>query len=243
MITLYQFHRIWNLPNASPFCMKVETYLRMTGLAYEIKPINNPQCAPKGKLPYIQMDGINYPDSELIIDELKIRYGNTLDQHLTKEQLALSLFIDHVFCEQLYWIAVYLRWKNDAGWAHVKPGYFAQLPTIPKLFVPSIVRRKMIKALDYQGTGRHSLDEVIYLGSKSIDALVEILGNNPYFLGGKPTSVDATAFAFIANLLMSPIDDGLKQHALKNNAITAYCHRMWDEFYPDFEKPTADVSI
>ena len=238
MITLCQFHRIWNLPNASPFCMKVETYLRMAGLAYEIKPINNPQSAPKGKLPYIQIDGVNYPDSELIIDELKIRYGNALDQHLTKEQQALSLLIDHVFCEQLYWILVYLRWKSDAGWACVKPGYFAKLPAIPRLFVPSLVRRKMLKALDYQGTGRHSLDEVIYLGSKSIDALAEILGNNPYFLGGKPTSVDATAFSFIANLLMSPVDDALKQHVLKSKAVIAYCNRMWDEFYADFEKPS-----
>lgn len=63
MITLCQFHRAWGLPNASPFCMKIETYLRMTKLPYETKFIDNPQQAPKGKLPYIQIDGINYPDT------------------------------------------------------------------------------------------------------------------------------------------------------------------------------------
>jgi len=35
MIKLYQFHPAWGLPNPSPFCMKVETYLRMAGLPYE----------------------------------------------------------------------------------------------------------------------------------------------------------------------------------------------------------------
>jgi hypothetical protein len=31
MIKLYQFAPAFGLPNASPFCMKVENYLRMTG--------------------------------------------------------------------------------------------------------------------------------------------------------------------------------------------------------------------
>ena len=36
MIKLYQFNPAWGLPNPSPFCMKVETYLRMVGLPYEV---------------------------------------------------------------------------------------------------------------------------------------------------------------------------------------------------------------
>ena len=35
MIKLYQFKRTFGLPNMSPFCMKVETWLRMAGLEYE----------------------------------------------------------------------------------------------------------------------------------------------------------------------------------------------------------------
>jgi hypothetical protein len=36
MIKLYQFNAAWGLPNPSPFCMKVETYLRMVSLPYEV---------------------------------------------------------------------------------------------------------------------------------------------------------------------------------------------------------------
>ena len=36
MIKLYQFAPAFGLPNASPFCMKMETYLRMAGLPYEL---------------------------------------------------------------------------------------------------------------------------------------------------------------------------------------------------------------
>lgn len=237
MITLYQFYRAWGLPNASPFCMKIETYLRMANLPYETKFINNPQQAPKGKLPYIQIDGVNYPDSELIIDELKKCYGDPLDNDLTEEQRALAVLLDNTFCERMYWVVVYMRWQNDAGWAMVKEGYFGKLPALAKLFVPSMIRKKMLKALYLQGNGRHSTDEIIRLGCKTIDALACILGDKLYFLGDKPTSIDATAFAFIANMLMSPINDALKQHALQFDTVKAYCLRMWNEYYADFPKP------
>ena len=36
-IKLYQFPPALGLPNASPFCMKLETYLRMAGLPFENK--------------------------------------------------------------------------------------------------------------------------------------------------------------------------------------------------------------
>lgn len=237
MINLYQFYRTWGLPSASPFCMKLETYLRMANLSYEPQFINNPQQAPKEKLPYIQIDDVNYPDSELIIDALKKRYDDVLDKDLTKEQQALAVLIDNTFCERMYWVIAYMRWQNDAGWSVLKEGYFGHLPAPVKLFLPSIIRKKMLKALYLQGTGRHSMEEVIQLGCKTMNALAYILGDEPYFLGDKPTSIDATAFAFIANLLMSPIDDGLKQHALQSDTIKAYCSRMWDIYYTDFPKP------
>ncbi len=164
MMTLYQFYRVWGLPNASPFCMKVETYLRMMNLPYDTKFINNPQQAPKEKLPYVQIEEINYPDSEMIIEELKKRYGDELDKDLTEEQRTLSVLIEHAFCERMYWVLVYLRWQNDAGWALAKQAYFTKLPALPKLFVPSMIRKKMLKALYYQGIGRHNTEEVIHLG-------------------------------------------------------------------------------
>lgn len=234
MITLFQFHRVWGLPNASPFCMKIETYLRMTGLPYETKFVNNPQKSPKRKLPFIKIDGTLYPDSELIIDELKARFGDVLDKELTKEQRALAVLIDLTFSERLYWVEFYQRWQNDAGWAVLKDTMFGKLPSLAKLFVPNMVRKNMLKELDGQGMGRHSPEEVAQLGIKAIDAIAITLGENKYFLGDKPTSIDATAFSFLVNILWTPLNDLFKQHALQLDNLNAYCHRMWDEFYPDF---------
>ena len=83
MIKLYQFAPAFGLPNASPFCMKVETYLRMAGLPHEL--VNDGlrvMKAPKGKLPFIDDDGVVVADSTFIIEHLQRRYGAPLDEAL-----------------------------------------------------------------------------------------------------------------------------------------------------------------
>ena len=57
MIKVHQFAPAFGLPNASPFCMKLETWLRMAGLPFELVNDGNVMKAPKGKLPYIDDDG------------------------------------------------------------------------------------------------------------------------------------------------------------------------------------------
>ena len=41
MLKLYQFERTWGIPNLSPFCCKIETYLRMADIqqTYQQKPV------------------------------------------------------------------------------------------------------------------------------------------------------------------------------------------------------------
>lgn len=237
MITLYQFHRIWGLPNSSSFCMKLETYLRMMQLPYENKFVHNPQKSPKHKLPHIKMDGFFYADSELIIDKLKIRFGDVLDKDLTAEQHALAVLLDIACSERLYWVSVYMRWQYEKGWDQVKNTMFGKLTKFSKLYVPNLFRKFMLKQLHEQGMGRHSFEEVTQLGIKTLDALAVILATNDYFLGDKATSIDATTFAFLANIIWAPLHDPVKVHILKQENIMLYCHRMWDKYYPDLPKP------
>lgn len=71
MIKLYQFSPAWGLPNPSPFCMKVETYLRMTGLPYE---------AINGALPFKALEspvkdhGMSLPNLPAYCERMQNRY-------------------------------------------------------------------------------------------------------------------------------------------------------------------------
>ena len=75
MITLRQFPPALGLPNASPFCLKLELYLRMAGLPYRNRYTLELHRAPKGKLPWIDDDGIAMADSGLIIVPRLARRG------------------------------------------------------------------------------------------------------------------------------------------------------------------------
>lgn len=242
MIILYQFPGVWGLPNTSPFCFKMETYLRAAEIPYEIRFIMNPRTCPKGKLPFIKIDNKTISDSEIIIDYLKGKFGDILDKKLDKEQKSLSVVLDNTFSERLYWIILYMRWQHEANWVHVKEGFFGKLPTFTKMFVSRIVRKNTIKSLYFQGIGRHSYDEVLEIGYKTLDAIAVFLGDKKYFHGDEVTSIDATAFAFLANIAWTPYDDALKNHLHKHKNTLIFCDRVWSTFYPELPKPFALVS-
>ena len=231
MIKLYQFPPAFGLPNASPFCMKVETYLRMAGLPYECPRGADLRKSPKGKLPYIDDNGKIVADSTLILDYLKATYGDTLDARLTPAQRALGVAIQRTFEESLYWPVVHSRWIDDTGFAKVGPAAFGRLRFPLRQIIPIIARRGLRQQLHEQGTGRHRRDEIYDIGCRDITAISDLLGEQPYFLGDAPASIDATGYAFLANLLWVPIDLPMRAHAATFANLEAYCQRMKARYY------------
>lgn len=230
MITLYQFPAAFGLPNPSPFCFKVETYLRMIGEPYETKQAN-PQKAPKGKLPFIKDGGVVIADSQHIVQHLVKTRGDKLDQGLSERDRALGHTIRRMIEEGLYFGLVYSRWVDDAGWERGKGELFGAMPAIARAFVPSLARGMVRKQVTAQGTGRHAKEDVFALIEADVASLAALLGQQPYFLGENPTSVDATAYSFLALLLWSPLHDTVNGTIKKHPNLVAYCERMKARYY------------
>ncbi len=230
-ITLYQFPTAFGLPNASPFCMKLETYLRMTGIAYTPRYGMYQLRAPKKKLPYIDDGGRIVADSHLIIDYLKATYGDPLDAALTPGERARGTAILRLLEDSLYWVLLYARWIDAAGWPLTRQAFFGALPAPLVWFVPFVARRSLAQQLHAQGTGRHQPQEIYATGSEDIAALSLLLGDAPYFLGAEPSSVDAAAYAFLANILDVPLDMPLRQAARSHANLVAYCARMRTRYF------------
>ena len=232
MLKLYQFERTWGIPNLSPFCCKVETYLRMVGIGHDIKPAL-PMRAPKGKLPYISDQGKTLGDSRFIIEYLKSAYHD-LDSGLTQEELALSTALQRLLEEHLFWVALYSRWQyTDENWQTNKKAIFSPLPPIIRDIAANRWRKKIQRQIYGHGMGRHQAEEIFALGKQDIDALAAYLGHKPYFLGDRPTAVDASAFGLLINISGCPIESPLKEYALTKENLTAYIERIMHGFYPD----------
>ncbi|MEZ5726764.1 MAG: glutathione S-transferase family protein [Burkholderiaceae bacterium] len=231
MIRLYQFEPAFGLPNASPFCMKVETYLRMAGLPFETVDGADVLKAPKRKLPYIDDDGRIVEDSSFIIEHLKASHGDRLDGHLTPEERAISLAFQRLLEENSYWVAVYWRWADEANWPATREAFFGKMPAPLRWFVPALARRGVLAQLRGHGMGRHSAEDITAIGRRDVDAVADFLGEKAFMLGDRPTTLDATAYAFLANLLWAPPDSPVQRHARTRPTLEAYCQRMKIRYY------------
>lgn len=230
MLKLYQFERTWGIPNLSPFCCKVETYLRFAGIDYETKAAL-PTTAPKGKLPYIVDNGTTLADSRFILFHLKSTYCD-LDDKLAATDLAISVALQRLIEEHLFWIALYSRWQyTDENWRANKTAIFSALPPIVRDLGASLTRRNILKQIYGQGTGRHQPGEIFTLGKEDIDALATFLGDKTYFFGTRPTTLDASAFGLLINIIACPIESPLKDHGLTKKNLVKYVDRIMDQYY------------
>jgi glutathione S-transferase len=230
MIRLHQFAPAFGLVNASPFCMKLEVWLRMAGLPYEAVNDGNVMKAPKGKLPYIEDGGKRVADSSFIIDYLKRTYGDPLDAGLTPAQRAQALALQRLFEENLYWAVVHTRWVDPAGWARTKVAFFGAMPAPLRWLLPPLARRGMRGEMRGHGMGRHSVAEIHAIGCRDVTAVADMLADQPFMLGDAPTSIDAVAYAFLANLLWAPVESPIRHHAAARPTLEAYCQRMKSRF-------------
>ena len=231
MIKLYQFAPAWGVPNLSPFCVKVETYLKMAGLPYEIVPAIPPR-APKGQLPFIEDNGKRIADSRFIIKYLKESYGDSVDAHLLPEQRAVSNAMQRLTENHLFWAFIFARFgKRDGNWAENKRAIFGGLPPVVRDLVATYARRQMLKEMRGHGMGRHTEEEIYSLGLQDLDALSDYLGANHWFVGRRPTTVDASVFGLLANILWVPIESPLKEHLRSLKNLTAFCERVREQYY------------
>lgn len=227
MIVLHQFDSVFGLPNASPFCMKLETFLKMSGLPYQIEPVRDPTATPKGKAPFVEIDGEAVGDSALIARLLEEHYGIDLDRGLTPGERAAS----HAFCvmleERTYFALLHERWIDERNWPIVRDAYLGDLPPP----IQDQIRERTRGRLAGQGMGVHRQEEIQALAIGDIDAIAAWLSEMPFFMGGAPTKADCTVHAFVCNLLGGPFATPISDAARRHPNLVAYNGRMLDRFW------------
>ena len=80
--------------------------------------------------------------------------------------------------------------------------------------------------LKLQGLGRHRPDEIYAMGRADLEAVADFLGDRPFLLGEQLTSIDAVAYAFLANVIYLPFETELKRAVLGFPTLVTYCEAM-----------------
>ena len=232
MITLHGFGPALGLPDPSPFVLKTHLLLRLHKVEFDYVPsMKNLQIAPKGKLPFIKDDEKIICDSFFINEYLKEHYSNNLDNHLTEEQIAEAHFISKSIEENFYWCIVYFRWIYEKNWKIIKKLFFGKMPFPFNKIIPRVANKDVQKALHGHGLGRHSEEEILFIAEQHLKALNTFLGGKQFCFGDKSSSLDATVYAFLAQVLLATIDSPLSEIAKKHQHLVDYCNNMQSRYY------------
>jgi len=253
IVYVYQFTRTPVLPSLSPYCLKVETWLRLAGLKYENVDHKNKYKSKKGQLPFVEVNGEEIADSAIIIKELGTRYNQNLDAGLTDEQKIVSHATISMVENHFAWVVKSFTYNNPE--ALVKGFKLDMKQTMPKFkslpaFVLNLCFKQYMKSaakkVRAHGLGVHKPEEIEEFGHNDLMALSDLLGDKQFFFGDAPTSLDVVTFANLAQVVYMDkevaysLRDWMAEHCAN---LVDFCNRMKDRAFPDWDEMCANLDL
>jgi glutathione S-transferase len=232
----------WGIPDISPYVTKMDCYLRMTGMPYELV-LGDLNTAPMGKLPYIEDGEATVADTSFILEYLKKTYGDPLDAHLSVEQQAVALAFWRLMDESFYWTVVQSRYRRDEDFKMYDPLwalFFAALDPEERRAAIQDARDRLLLEFYQSGRGRHTYEDAEHIGVCEVEAVSRLLADKDYLFGDTPTSTDAAVYGFFANLVYVPFASGVKKYAMSLPNIADYMERVSSRYYPELREARAE---
>jgi glutathione S-transferase len=224
----------WGLVSVSPFCLKLDSFLRMAGIEHQSITAAAPFGGPKKKAPWIEHEGRTIGDSALIIAYLKDRFGVDPDAHLTPAQRGAAAAIHRLVEENLYWAMVYDRWATPENWPVLKGSVLGRIPAPIRAVLAPFARRGVKRQLAGHGMGLHTPEEIAQIARRDIDALAGLLGDQPWFFGDTPSETDAVVYSLLANIAFTGFASPMRAMIAGHPNLTAHLERFRAKFYgPD----------
>uniref|UniRef100_A0A914XMX5 Glutathione S-transferase n=1 Tax=Plectus sambesii TaxID=2011161 RepID=A0A914XMX5_9BILA len=253
VVYLYQFPRSTHMPSMSPFSLKLETWLCANDIKYEVRPTWT-QRSSKGQIPFIELNGEHFADSQLIINMLSRKFDKEDTKILTQSQMGTARAVDRLiegsFVKQVHFSFTLLH-RFDAIVAFK---YLDHLPdlisgeTMGLKWVPRVVtdvaamfaKPAFAKKLYAQGFGRLTREEQIEQARLDLQAIADVMGKNKFILGDEPHAVDFTLFGHFATFYYLPFDVVLKRMVRDEfPSLLDHMERMKERFWPDWNKHLA----
>jgi glutathione S-transferase len=76
---------------------------------------------------------------------------------------------------------------------------------------------------------------VMAIGAADFDAIAELLGDRPYFLGEAPRVIDCTLYGFLEAVLGFPVDSPIKARIAAHANLVAYRARIRERWWKDLD--------
>lgn len=218
------------LPDLSPYVCKVIAYLEYQGWPYTLQSADL-RKAPRGKFPFVVVNGKTITDSDNIITELEKIHPAPLGLDDTKFARGTGKAVQSMLEHHLYFLAVKDRWGDMGCWPTLKPAlvnYLSQngIPIFLAGILASVIRKQVDKSTAAQGVGRMPAEERAAHAEAILTSLETVLEDKPFFGGDKPARVDFTAMTMLRGYSINEFDSPLSLAIRSRPRLTAYVENM-----------------
>ena len=239
MVYLIQYPVSPHIRTISPFTLKLETWLRLNQILYDNVHTIHPHPAVR-QIPYIEFNGEEIPDSNIIIETLSQKFDQHLsDRHLSDQQMALAHALTIMVEHHTAQIGFYWRYgHHNTEFAAKLTQNFAEKKV--SMFFFKHIQPYGLRLKGYlNGFARHSFEQIAQMSYRDLDAISQILGkDNKYILGTKTaTTLDCLLFGHLAQFLYIPMDFPQKAYMHSNcKNIVHLVDRIREEAWPDWDQ-------
>jgi len=251
IVYLYQFTRTPVLPSLSPYCLKVETWLRLAGIKYENVDHKMKYKSKKGQLPFVEVNGEEIADSAMIIKELAQRYNQDLDAGLSPEQKNVAHATISMLENHFAWV---LKSAFSTNPDMVLQGYKIDLKHVTQRAFPVPILKFFFKRhlkaaakkVRAHGIGVHKPEEIEEFGHNDLKVLSDLLADKPFFFGEAPTQLDVVAFANLAQVAFmdKEVSYALRDWMVENcSNLVEFCTRVKDRAFPDWDEMCENLDL
>ncbi|KAJ3405863.1 hypothetical protein HDV05_006299 [Chytridiales sp. JEL 0842] len=201
-LELFSWGPAWDLTTFDPACLSIQAYLTFVGARWVVNNCSNASVSPTGELPMLR-DGLTpIAGTGNIIRYLK-RKGYELDGHLTPAEAAQCTAYISLIEDKLYDALLYNHWLESENYhKSTLPTLSKSLSWIKRYYIPTQLQeraKQRLKSYRFsKGPDGKPLNEVYKVARDCYKALATKLGDQPYFFGEFPTSLDCIAYAHLA---------------------------------------------
>jgi glutathione S-transferase len=146
------------------------------------------EFGPKGKVPFITLNGEDVADSQFVIEYLSKKFNVNFSSNYSPEQNGIARAFFKLTEESFFWTMVLTR--------------FVYEPNSKAVGIPSFLIKIMASRIKgrskAQGYGLHSERELQSIRNADLDAINSFIGNKKYLLGDKVCDADAALFGMLA---------------------------------------------
>ncbi|CAM2108419.1 metaxin-1 [Caretta caretta] len=230
----------WGLPSVDPDCLAVLTYARFTGAPLKIHKVTNPWRSPSGCLPALKTkeEGVLSQMHQIITHLRKQKYN--ADYDLSARQGADTLAFVSLLEEKLLPVLIHMFWVDAKNYVeHTRKWYAEAIPFPLNFFLPNRMHKQHLERLqliwgDSCLEDEEELEKEMYREAREcLTLLSQRLGDQKFFFGDSPASLDAFVFSHLAPLLKAKLPNGkLQQHLKSLQNLCDYCSSILSLYFP-----------